>query len=86
MFEENALAAAHGHSIRHREEITTSGTCGCFHCEAIVSPAEIRDWIDEDQTALCPHCGIDALIGEKSGLPITNPAFLKAMRKHWFEG
>jgi uncharacterized paraquat-inducible protein A len=86
MFDENALAAAHRHSIRHREEITTSEACGCFYCEAILDPAEIRDWTDEDQTALCPRCGIDALIGENSGFPATNPAFLKAMRKHWFEG
>jgi uncharacterized paraquat-inducible protein A len=86
MFDKSALAAAHRHSIRQREEIVSSGRCGCFHCEAIVSSAEIRDWIDDGQTALCPRCGIDALIAEKSGFPVTNPAFLKAMQKHWFEG
>jgi uncharacterized paraquat-inducible protein A len=85
-FDDEALATAHRHSIRQREEIIASGACGCFYCEAIVNPAEIRDWIDENRTALCPRCGVDALIGDKSGFPATNPAFLKAMHQHWFEG
>jgi uncharacterized paraquat-inducible protein A len=78
------MANAHGHSIRHRQEIEESGMCGCFSCEAAFPPAEIREWTDNGQTALCPRCGIDALIGDRSGFPATNPAFLEAMNRHWF--
>ena len=39
---------------------------------------------DRFGTAVCPYCGIDAVIGESSGYPIT-AEFLKRMRKRWFE-
>lgn len=34
-------------------------------------------------TALCPRCGVDAVIGSDAGYPLTN-LFLKKMRQHWF--
>jgi hypothetical protein len=32
---------------------------------------------------MCPKCGIDSVIGNRSGYPI-DKAFLEAMRSHWF--
>ncbi len=78
------LEAAHRHSIYHRAEVEESTACGCFYCESIFPPQAIGRWIDEGPgTALCPHCGIDAVIGDKAGYPIT-PEFLAAMKAHWF--
>ena len=58
--------------------------CGCFHCLKIFSPSEITSWLEEGSgTAICPYCGIDAVIGESAGHPIT-AAFLKKMNKHFF--
>lgn len=80
---------AHTHSIRHREEILASEVCGCFYCLATFPPPEIEEWVDvneaspEGDTALCPRCGIDSVIGSESGYPIT-PEFLSTMRQHWF--
>ena len=80
--------AAHKYSFRHRQQILDSNTCGCFYCLAIYPPIEIRDWVDENeckigQTALCPKCGIDSVIGDKSGIPITYE-FLRGMKEVWF--
>jgi hypothetical protein len=36
------------------------------------------------QTALCPKCPVDSVIGAASGDPIT-PEFLKLMHDHWFQ-
>ncbi|MFL0243297.1 hypothetical protein [Mycobacterium sp. SMC-17] len=51
---------------------------------------DIDNWIDPaddpdqlGQTALCPGCGIDSVIGDQSGYPITSE-FLNAMRLRWF--
>jgi hypothetical protein len=78
---------AHRHSIRHRAEVLASEACGCFYCGCIFSPDRIERWIDESegvgQTAMCPDCGIDSVIGSESGYPIT-AEFLGAMRSHWF--
>ena len=46
------------------------------------------EWIDEDknevgQTALCPYCGIDSVIGSASGISL-DKQFLTEMYKVWF--
>jgi hypothetical protein len=59
-------------------------TCGCFYCLRIFDPYEIEEWIeDEEDTALCPYCGIDSVIGESAGYPLTG-AFLEEMQRYWF--
>lgn len=77
------VVQAHKHSIRHREEIQESSLCGCFFCLETFPPQEIVDWIDDGECALCPKCGIDSVIGDRSGFPIEK-TFLEAMRSHWF--
>jgi hypothetical protein len=72
----------------NRDEILSSERCGCFYCVEIFLPIEVKEWTDEKegvgQTALCPRCGIDAVIGSESGYPTTTK-FLKLMRSHWFK-
>ena len=85
--------AAHKHCANHREEILGSKLCGCFYCIKLFCPDEILDWIDtsteetdineKGQTALCPKCGIDSVIGDASGFPI-DISFLKKMHGYWF--
>ena len=78
------IIAAHEHSINHKSKILKDKKCGCFYCLKIFSPAEITDWIeDKFGTAICPYCGIDAIIGESSGFPITKE-FLSKMKNYWF--
>lgn len=89
-FNEKILEEAHQHSLKNREEIVKSELCGCFYCEATFAPSEIEDWVDEGknsigQTALCPKCGIDSVVGSKSGLCISEKEFLKEMHKYWFD-
>jgi hypothetical protein len=50
---------------------------------AIFPPSAICDWTDEDETALCPECGIDSVIGDASGYAV-NKEMLARMEKHWF--
>ena len=84
-----AHIAAHRFSSHHRDDLLRSECCGCFHCLAIFAPSEIDEWVDEDdgigQTACCPRCGIDSIVGSNSGYPIT-PEFLHLMKQHWFMG
>jgi len=78
------LDAAHKHSIRHRQELEQSAVCGCFYCIETSAPSQIKDWCDEEKTALCPRCGIDSIIGSASGYPVTEKPFLEAMHERWF--
>jgi hypothetical protein len=78
---------AHRHCGQHRDEILASSECGCFYCCAIFPTSEIEEWVDDwdgiGQTAICPRCGIDAVIGSESGYPI-DISFLTEMKQHWF--
>ncbi len=78
------LINAHRHSSFHRNELLASESCGCFYCLDVYAPAEIVDWVDEDQCALCAKCGIDSVIGSNSGFPITRE-FLAEMSEYWFQ-
>lgn len=75
---------AHVHSSNHREEILKSNQCGCFYCFKTFKPEEIKDWIDQEQTAICPFCNIDSVIGDNSGA-VLDETFLKEMHKDWFD-
>lgn len=76
---------AHKFCCHHREMLEKDNRCGCFNCLNIFNPSEIEEWLDCDigHTALCPYCGIDSVIGESSGYPITKE-FLKKMQDKWF--
>ena len=83
MFELAYIKEAHKHSSLHRNELRDSELCGCFYCTDIFDYKNIQDWVDGNDTALCPTCGIDSVIGSASGYP-ANKEFLEAMKKHWF--
>lgn len=77
---------AYAHSSKHRVSIQRDTQCGCFYCLAIFPPSAITAWRDEEegeQTAVCPYCGVDSVIGASSGFSIT-AAFLHRMCEYWF--
>lgn len=82
MMNNKMLTEAHRHCAHHRTEIEKSMTCACFDCGATFSPAIITAWIDDGQTALCPHCGMDCVLGDATGYELTSQ-FLEQMRERW---
>ena len=82
------IITAHKHCISNWEEVVASDHCGCFYCLRIFDPREITEWLTEQKaggkTAFCPHCFIDAVIGSRSGYPITSE-FLTSMQSYWFK-
>ena len=78
-----AYDTAHLHASAHRSELAASGTCGCYYCIRIFAFSAIVKWKDGNQTALCPHCGIDAVLGDASGFPVVD-RFLRQMHRYWF--
>jgi hypothetical protein len=84
LYNEEYLELAHDGCTSHKEEILTSSLCGCFYCEQLFSPNEIEEWIEEKlgETAICPKCGIDSVLGSK--FPIKDSEFLKRMNNYYF--
>ena len=79
------LKQAYKHSLNHSEEINGSTSCGCFYCLEIFMPDEIWEWVPGEETAFCPRCWIDAVIGDRSGFPVNDRAFLRALRTMYFK-
>ena len=75
----------HSHTIRNRKEIDQSEYCHCISCiKSYPSPIVMRFIKDGDgETALCPYCGIDAVIGDGCGLEI-DQEILITLNKRWF--
>lgn len=79
------LKRAHTLSYANRSRLAHAGACGCFYCLKVFTPDQIIDWsLDTpDETAICPYCGIDSVIGDNEGYRLTDD-FLKAMYAEWF--
>ena len=75
--------AAHKHSSRHRAEIEASTRCACFFCFRTYPSTDIKAWIDANQTALCPRCGVDSVIGSASKHRL-DEMFLRRMHAQFF--
>jgi hypothetical protein len=75
------LQQTHHDSSRHRALIERSKLVGCFYCRQTFPPSEIKGWIDDGETAVCPKCGIDSILPDSVDL---SPDFLRAMYDHWF--
>ncbi len=79
-----AVGQAHAHCKNNRLELERSDRVGCFYCCEVYASNLVEDWMDEATTAECPKCSIDSVIGDASGFPVTEKAFLKAMNEAWF--
>ena len=75
---------AHDFSTGHRKRLLQDRKCGCFYCLKILRPQGDQK-LDRGRGryAICLYCGIDSVIGEHSGYPITRE-FLEQMRQYWF--
>jgi hypothetical protein len=80
------LKQMHKLSSNHRKSIEESDGCGCFYCRRTWNPKEVpvKEWIDDQQTALCPFCGIDSVLCTKDVPQAMDKEFLAAMESRWF--
>ena len=90
------LLTAHRHASDNRAEIEGSRLCGCFCCQQVFPPDEIVAWSGLDAadfdnpdaaiggTAVCPRCGSESVIGDRSGHTI-DATFLARMNEAWFQ-
>ena len=77
--------AFHDATTHNRESIERSKMCGCYYCESIFPVTELTDdnYVDGGTTACCPHCDMDTVYGDASGIELT-PEKLKKLHRRWF--
>lgn len=66
------LIEAHKHTLHNREETDHSDTCYCICCKVQFPSFEITEHTDKGDTAICPYCNCDAVIGNASGIKMTD--------------
>ncbi|MBV8068290.1 MAG: hypothetical protein JO270_00195 [Acidobacteriaceae bacterium] len=75
------LRRYHKQSSNHRTEVLRVAYVSCFYCQKHYQPKLIKEWCDDEQTAICPKCGIDAVLPFHMGTEA-----LKDMHDYWFSG
>ena len=78
------LEKLHSFSYDNKESIGKSNECGCFYCLKSFKASEVKKYIIQDSTALCPNCGFDSVLGDVSGFAVTDAKLLKQMREYYF--
>jgi hypothetical protein len=74
-FSEDFLKEVHKHSFKNKIELSKSIKCHCFHCFNEFLYDEIEMFYTEkdgNQTAHCPYCLVDSLIGDASGFDLSD--------------
>jgi hypothetical protein len=46
--------------------MVSGADCRCFHCLHAFSAEQISHWVDYGETALCPNCGVDAVLSGRA--------------------
>jgi hypothetical protein len=76
------LIQAHKFCTGNKVSIEQGKSCGCFYCLNIFPANEVIDYIEPEDTAICPYCGIDSVICDKD--INFDKAFLTKMKSYWF--
>lgn len=77
------VAIGRQHGKANRAVVERSTLCGCYCCLKHFRPDMIIEWGTGEETAVCPFCDTDSVIGDASGLDPDN-ALLRVLHDCWF--
>ena len=80
---ESQLQKLHAYSSHNKKLIDTADKCYCFYCKSSMQKDEIKNYIDDGQTALCPKCEIDAIIPDSIDDTV-DEQMISEMNEYWF--
>ena len=70
-------------TIENKKQVLASQTCRCANCLATFSGAEVTEFTDKGKTAVCPKCGVEAVVPDcVEGL---DDQLLQEIHDYWFE-
>jgi hypothetical protein len=81
--EKEKIKAAIKFATTNKKALEISEKAGCYYCLKIYPANEVTDFLEVEDTALCPHCGIDSVLPGKSPYELTSET-LKELNKFWF--
>jgi len=70
-------------AFNNKKEITSSKRAGCYHCLELFETKEIKEYTDNDKTAICPKCNTDTVLAET--VFDLEKGNLEKAKKYWFK-
>ena len=80
---ESQMERLHAYSANNRSLIAVSDRCYCFYCKESMYRSAIVEYIDDGQTAICPKCGIDAVIPDSIEEDV-DESIIEELHEYWF--
>lgn len=68
-------------SFKNKDKIANSSQVSCYYCCRTYSADDIKEWVDDGLTAICPYCSVDSVIPDDVGLTAEEK---EKLHKHWF--
>lgn len=70
-------------AMHNKINLKQAKDCVCYYCFKNFDFENIKEWVDNNDTAICPFCSVDAVIPvyEKKDKEIM---FLSKVHKYWF--
>jgi len=68
-------------SSNNRDDVCPGVPCGCYFCLRRFDGGTVVEWVDDEKTALCPFCGVDAVLPA-----VTDADDLVGANEMWFTG
>jgi len=68
------LMRLHLSTLGNAKRVHAASQCACFHCRKWFPASEVQKFMPEKdgrETALCPRCGVDAVLTDQDSLPLT---------------
>ncbi|WPP52417.1 hypothetical protein [Catalinimonas niigatensis] len=76
------LELAINFATSNQQDLMKSDKAGCYYCRKIYPASEVKEFLEEEATALCPKCGIDSVLPDYVyDLSINN---LRELHQFWF--
>ena len=81
--QESLYKKLHTYSVHNKKMVEESENCHCYYCQSTVDSGSVESYADDGETALCPRCGINALIPDSVDEKI-DANVLHDMHEYWF--
>lgn len=84
--EDLPLMRLHMGTVGNRSRVLAAQECGCFRCVSRFPASEVRAFTTEEdgrRTALCPRCGVDAVLTDREAIPLDD-SLLAGMNRRFF--
>lgn len=76
------LELAINFATSNKQDLMKSDKAGCYYCRKIYPASEVKEFIEGEDTALCPKCGIDSVLPDSVyDLSIEK---LRELHQFWF--